>query len=75
MMVGNKSISCIILNCLNDLFIKERLIPSIKRTTKHLKDWDIEIIVVDNSPGQNFQMEGIRVVKSTYPIIFLKHII
>tara|TARA_R110000824_G_scaffold18850_4_gene73955 strand:- start:4992 stop:6065 length:1074 start_codon:yes stop_codon:yes gene_type:complete len=64
MMVGNKSISCIILNCLNDLFIKERLIPSIKRTTKHLKDWDIEIIVVDNSPEQDFQMEGIRVVKS-----------
>ena len=64
-MVGSKTISCIILNCLNDLFIKERLIPSIKRTTDHLNDWVIEIIVVDSSPSQDFQMNGIKVIKST----------
>ena len=64
-MVGSKTISCIILNCLNDLFIKERLIPSIKRTTEHLNDWVIEIIVVDSSPSQDFQMNGIKVIKST----------
>jgi|TARA_R110000744_G_scaffold11874_16_gene35905 hypothetical protein len=64
MMVGSKTISCIVLNCLNDLFVKERLIPSIKRTTEHLTDWDIEIIVVDNGPDQNFKMKGIKVIKS-----------
>jgi len=64
MMVGDKSISCIVLSCLNDLFVKERLIPSIKRTTKHLTDWDIEIIVVDNGPTQDFKMEGVKVIKS-----------
>jgi len=64
MMVGDKSISCIILSCLNDLFVKERLIPSIKRTTKHLTDWDIEIIVIDAGPKQNFMMKGIKVIKS-----------
>ena len=63
-MVGNKSISCIILSCLNDLFVKERLIPSIKRTTKHLKDWDVEIIVVDSGPTQDFKMEDVKVIKS-----------
>ena len=63
-MVGNKSISCIILSCLNDLFVKERLIPSIKRTTKHLTDWDIEIMVIDAGPKQNFKMKGIKVIKS-----------
>ena len=64
MMVGKKSISCIIVNCFNDLFIKKRIVPSIKKTTEHLKDWEIEIIIVDNSPGQDFEMEGIKVVKS-----------
>ena len=63
-MVGKKSISCIIVHFLNDLFIKERLIPSLLRTTKHLKEWDIEIIVVDNSPTHNFKMKGIKVIKS-----------
>ena len=58
-MVGSKTISCIVLNCLNDLFVKERLIPSIKRTTEHLTDWDIEIIVVDNGPDQNFKMNWV----------------
>ena len=64
MMGGKKSISCIIVNCFNDLFIKKRIVPSIKRTTEHLKDWEVEIIIVDNSPEQNFEMEGIKVVKS-----------
>ena len=62
-MVGDKSISCIILSCLNDLFVKERLIPSIKKTTKHLKDWDVEIIVVDSGPTQDFKMEDVKVIK------------
>ena len=52
-------ISCIILSNLNDLFVKERLIPSI---IENSKSHSIEIIVVDNSPTQNFEHEGVKVI-------------
>ena len=56
------SISCIIVNNLNDSFVKKRLIPSILTNTD--SDVDLEIIVVDNSPEQNFKYKNIKVVKS-----------
>ena len=54
-------ISCIILSNLNDLFVKERVIPSI---INYSKSYSIEIIVVDVSPLQNFTLDDIEVVKS-----------
>jgi glycosyltransferase involved in cell wall biosynthesis len=55
-MVGKRSISCIIVTPgLNNRFVCERTIPSIIRTTEDLTQWDVEIIVVDNSVGQNFE--------------------
>ena len=55
-MDGNRSISCIIITPgLNNRFVCERTIPSIVSTTEHLIDWDVEIIVVDNSDEQNFE--------------------
>ena len=55
-MDGNRSISCIIITPgLNNRFVCERTIPSIVSTTEHLTDWDVEIIVVDNSGEQNFE--------------------
>ena len=55
-MGGNRSISCIIITPgLNNRFVCERTIPSIVNTTEHLTDWDVEIIVVDNSGEQNFE--------------------
>ena len=52
-------ISCIILSNLNDSFVKERIIPSIIRNSK---SHSIEIIVSDNSPTQNFEYEGVKVI-------------
>ena len=52
-------ISCIVLSNLNDLFVKERIIPSI---VENSKSYSIEIIVVDNSPTQNFEYEGVKVI-------------
>ena len=46
-------VSCIILSNLNDLFVKERTIPSI---IENSKSHNIEIIVVDNSPTQDFDI-------------------
>jgi len=55
-MVGNRGISCIIVTPgLNNRFVCERTIPSIVNTTEHLKYWDVEIIVVDNSGEHNFE--------------------
>ena len=51
--------SCIVLSNLNDVFVKKRTIPSIIENSKlH----NIEIIVVDNSPTQNFEYEGVKVI-------------
>ena len=51
-MVGN-SISCIVItNGLNNKFLTERTLSSIMSTTNHI-GWQIELIVVDNSPNQN----------------------
>ena len=66
-MVSN-SISCIIItNGLNNRFLIERTISSIKKTTNHL-DWMVEFIVVDNSVEQkvkdDIHTKNIRVVKS-----------
>jgi len=52
-------VSCIILSNLNDLFVKERTIPSI---IKNSKPYSIEIIVVDNSPTQDFKYNNIKVI-------------
>ena len=52
-------ISCIILSNLNDLFVKKRTIPSIRNNSKL---YNIEIIVVDNSPSQDFEYEGVKVI-------------
>tara|TARA_R110000765_G_scaffold32615_2_gene75509 strand:+ start:103 stop:1125 length:1023 start_codon:yes stop_codon:yes gene_type:complete len=55
-MVGKKSISCIIITPgINNRFVCERTIPSIVMTTEHLVDWNVEIIVVDNSREHNFE--------------------
>ena len=55
-------VSCIILNCLNDLFVKNRLIPSI---IKNSKMSSTEIIVVDNSPTQDFKYKkNVKVIRS-----------
>ena len=55
-MAGKKSISCIIITPgLNNRFVCEKTIPSIVKTTEHLIQWDVEIIVVDNSFEQNFE--------------------
>jgi GT2 family glycosyltransferase len=55
-MGGNRTISCIIITPgLNNRFVCERTIPSIVNTTEHLTDWDVEIIVVDNSVEHNFE--------------------
>lgn len=54
-MVRNKSISCIVItNGLNNIFLKERTLFSILNTTNTI-GWDVEIIVVDNSPEQNIK--------------------
>ena len=52
-------ISCIILSNLNDLFVKERIIPSIIRNSK---SHSIEIIVSDNSPTQNFKCDNVNII-------------
>tara|TARA_R110000824_G_scaffold111850_4_gene260611 strand:- start:1738 stop:2775 length:1038 start_codon:yes stop_codon:yes gene_type:complete len=64
----NNSISCIVItNGLNNKFLTERTLSSIIRTTTHIK-WDVELIVVDNSPGQNVKdivtQEGYAPVES-----------
>jgi glycosyltransferase involved in cell wall biosynthesis len=53
------NVSCIILSNLNDSFVKERTIPSI---IKNSKSHSIEIIVVDNSPTQDFKYDNIKVI-------------
>ena len=63
----NKNISCIIINTFNNEFLKKRTIPSIINTTKALKGWDVEIIVVDNNPKNKFKIsetDNIKVIKS-----------
>ena len=73
----NKSISCVIItNGLNNKFLTKRTLSSIIRTTDNI-GWNIEIIVVDNSPSQNvkdilirerytpLETKKIKVVKST----------
>ena len=52
-------ISCIILSNLNDSFVKERIIPSI---IKNSKSHSIEIIVVDNSPTQDFECKNVTAI-------------
>ena len=52
-------VSCIILSNLNDSFVKERTIPSI---IKNSKSHSIEMIVVDNSPTQDFKYDNIKVI-------------
>ena len=56
-------VSCIILSNLNDLFVKERTIPSI---IENSKSHNIEIIVVDNGPKQNFECDysDVKVIRS-----------
>ena len=56
-------VSCIILSNLNDLFVKERLIPSILDNSKL---YNIEIIVVDNSPDHTFDYDDndIKIIRS-----------
>ena len=51
-------ISCIILSNLNDVFVKERIIPSIIQNSK---SHSIEIIVSDNSLSQDFKYGGVKV--------------
>ena len=54
-MVTNKSISCVVItNGLNNRFLIERTLSSILTTTDTI-GWDVEIIVVDNSPEQNIK--------------------
>jgi len=49
----NNSISCIIVtNGLNNRFLTERTLSSIIKTTDNI-GWDVELILVDNSPEQN----------------------
>jgi len=73
----NNSISCVVVtNGLNNKFLTERTLFSIIKTTDNI-GWDVELILVDNSPGQNIKdiliEEGyapivckrIKVVKST----------
>ena len=49
----NNSISCVVItNGLNNKFLTERTLSSIMSTTDHI-GWQIELIVVDNSPDQN----------------------
>ena len=55
MVKKDKSISCIIINTFCDFFVKKRVLPSIIRTTKHLVDWEIEIIIVDNSEDKDLK--------------------
>lgn len=67
-MVVNKSISCIVItNGLNNRFLKERTLASILTTTDTI-GWDVEIIVVDNSPKQDVKTqivnEKIKVINS-----------
>jgi hypothetical protein len=51
-MVKN-SISCVVLtNGLNNKFLTERTLSSIIKTTNNV-GWDVELILVDNSPEQN----------------------
>jgi|TARA_R110000822_G_scaffold176556_1_gene316137 hypothetical protein len=53
-MVKN-SISCVILtNGLNNKFLTERTLSSIIKTTDNT-GWDVELILVDNSPEQNVE--------------------
>ena len=52
-------VSCIIISNCNDLFVKERTIPSI---IENSKSHNIEIIVADNSLKQNFEYEGVKVI-------------
>jgi glycosyltransferase involved in cell wall biosynthesis len=66
--VNNKSISCIVItNGLTNRFLIERTLSSILTTTDKI-DWDVEIIVVDNSLKQNVKTkvtnEKIKVITS-----------
>jgi len=53
-MVNEIKVSCIILSNLNDKFVKRRTIPSIIANSQFES---IEIIVVDNSPEQDFERD------------------
>ena len=61
MVNNNIDVSCIILSTANDLFVKKRLIPSI---IKNSKSHSIEIIVVDNSIAQDFELDTVKVIKT-----------
>jgi|TARA_B100001758_G_C18412878_1_gene617173 GT2 family glycosyltransferase len=68
----DKTLSCIIINTFCDFFVKKRTLPSIIKTTEHLKDWKIEIIIVDNSGDKDLEKKwgpseytNISVIQST----------
>ena len=51
----NNSISCVVItNGLNNRFLTERTLFSIIKTTDNI-GWDVELILVDNSPQQNIK--------------------
>ena len=51
----NNSISCVVItNGLNNRFLTERTLFSIIKTTDNI-GWDVELILVDNSPQQNIE--------------------
>lgn len=65
--VTNKSISCIVItNGLNNRFLKDRTLSSILNTTDKI-GWDVEIILVDNSPEQN--VKDILKEESYIPVV------
>ena len=68
----DKTLSCIIIKTFCDFFVKKRTLPSIIKTTEHLKDWKIEIIIVDNSGDKDLEKKwgpseytNISVIQST----------
>jgi len=63
----NNGISCIIVtNGLNNKFLVERTLSSIMKTTDNIR-WVVEIILVDNSPGQN--VKDILIQEGYAPVV------
>jgi|TARA_R110000824_G_scaffold73868_6_gene188072 glycosyltransferase involved in cell wall biosynthesis len=63
----NNGISCIVItNGLNNKFLTKRTLTSILKTTDNIR-WEVELILVDNSPGQN--VKDILIDEGYAPIV------